>query len=541
MTKRGDGSPGPSHGRVLAENMAIVGIGKAIVVIVGLGAMAIMARHLGPEGFGHYRTALTYVSLTAVLADLGLYMVVIKEITKPGADRREILSAALGLRLVSSCVVLALAALLALLLPYDRVVHQGIFLCIALYVAYHATEFLAAVFQAHLLQTPQVIGECLGGVVMLAATALAMWLDLHALAMILATVTGAIVTFAWCWWSALRLESFGLAFSLARWRRLIIMGLPLAGSQILVLALVRGDTFILSLFHEAASVGIYGLPTKIFEILTTVSFVFAGLMMGFFVKAVAAGDEQAFGDHLREAIESMAVLGAGYTAFFLVHAEDVLSLIGGAAYVEGATALRLVAVAAATQSMVHILRFALTAREKQHLVLRVDVITFVTGFSLYLVLIPPLSYLGAALATMVNEIIVLALNARTIASLGHRPFRPGRMLAIAACGALLAGLLSVLRAIGLPWLAGAVVGGVFYLLALVLLRCTTVSTGEGTHASGSDFGGIIFFLEETICNRSTPQLRGNAGRREVNTCSVPGQSCRLARVSNFRSGNPSAR
>lgn len=449
--------------------MAVVVVGKIASVVVGLATMAIVTRHLGPEGFGHYRTVLTYVSLTAVLADLGLQMVALKEISKPGADARGILGAAMSLRLLASTVLLLVAATVALVIPYDPVVHRGIFLAILLYVAFQGSEFLAAVFHVKLAQAPRALAEMTGGLVTLAACWLVLLSGLSTLAMIAATVAGGIVTFAMCWYFACRLVPFRMVVDLARWRNLIAMGLPLGGSQVLLLAMMRGDTFILSLFHAATDVGIYGMPTKIFEILSAMPVIFAGMTMPLFAAALARRDEEGFGLRLGYAVETMLVFGVGIAVTFLVHAEGVLELIGGAAYRDGGDALRLVAVGLAALSLAHIYRFALMAREMQALVLRIDLLGACTGIGLYLLLIPPFSYDGAALATALNEFIVLAGLVYLMWRTGTRALHVRRLLLVFVGALAMAVCLDLLERLGMPMLLAFVVGGLVYLAALAAL------------------------------------------------------------------------
>ena len=83
--------------RSLATNMAAIVSGKAMTAVAGLATMVVLTRHLGPTEFGYYRTVLTYCAFAAVLADCGLYMINLREISRPGAiwpSRRKRFSAA---------------------------------------------------------------------------------------------------------------------------------------------------------------------------------------------------------------------------------------------------------------------------------------------------------------------------------------------------------------------------------------------------------------------------------------------------------------
>ena len=451
----------------LAGNMAAVAFGKAIVVVVGLASMAILARCLGPVRFGDYRTAITYISLAAVPADLGLYMVTLREITRPGVDRRAVMSAALALRLITSIAFLSVAACLAVFLPYDHKVLAGIWIAVLLYAGFQGVDFLAAVFQATFAQLPRMIGEVAGGVAMLAAVGAVAWLGGGTLWMIGATAFGTAVTFVCFWWRAAKLIPFGLKIDVGIWRNLLVTGMPLAGSQILIVLILRGDTFILSLFHSAREVGLYGIPTKILEILSTLSYIFGGLMMGFFVRAFEEKDTIGFQQRLRDAMQAMLVLGLGIATFLQFYSANLLQLIGGKAYVDGAPALRLVGVTLVAQYLIHISRYALTAREQQGRVFKIDLCVFVTGLALYLALIPPLSFYGAALASAINEVITFAGFYWLTRRQGLHPLGLGGTVRIAGSAALFAIALWFCRSIQLNWIVAAIVSGVLYLGALM--------------------------------------------------------------------------
>src|SRR5579864_5228507 len=108
--------------RSLATNMAAVASGKAMVALAGLATLMVLTRHLGPTEFGYYRTVLTYCAFAAVLADCGLYMINLREMSRAGADAERIAGNALALRLVSTGTMLLAAAAVAWTTPYDRTV-----------------------------------------------------------------------------------------------------------------------------------------------------------------------------------------------------------------------------------------------------------------------------------------------------------------------------------------------------------------------------------------------------------------------------------
>ena len=66
--------------RRVASNTAVQVAGKGIVLAFGLASLAVLTRYLGPDDYGRYTLALMYMQLFGVLADVGLFTTVVREI-----------------------------------------------------------------------------------------------------------------------------------------------------------------------------------------------------------------------------------------------------------------------------------------------------------------------------------------------------------------------------------------------------------------------------------------------------------------------------
>jgi O-antigen/teichoic acid export membrane protein len=453
--------------RALAANMAAVITGKAATAVVGLLTVVALTRHLGPTEFGYYRTVLTYSAFAAVLADSGLYMVTLREMSRGGSDAGRVLGNALPLRVISTGGVLLAAAAVAWLTPYDTPVKWGTLIGAAIYTCLQASDFLIAPFQSVLKQARNAVAEVTGAVVTLGAVSALAFTHAGALPMLGATLLGAAVALGISIRLVRRLVKFRVSFDLALWRRYLLVGLPLAGAQILGMAMLRGDSLLLSLFQPASAVGLYGVPAKLFEITTSVPYILAGLMMPA-LTASAAEDRAGFSRQLGSTIDAAAVYGVGIVIAFAPFADRLLTLISGERFVAGAPALVLISFAVALASLTHVLRFTLVACGRPTLVLLGDSVACACAFVAYFGLIPRFSLLGAATGTVVAEATALVAM-----SIGLR--RAGRSLpslvnpakAVAA-GALAALAMRYLAGFGTPWLLALAAGGALYLALLAL-------------------------------------------------------------------------
>jgi len=455
--------------RALAANMAAVITGKAATAVVGLLTVVALTRHLGPTEFGYYRTVLTYSAFAAVLADSGLYMVTLREMSRDGVDAGRVLGNALPLRIVSTGGVLLAAAAVAWLTPYDSPVKWGTLIGAAIYTCLQTSDFLIAAFQSVLKQARNAVAEVTGAVVTLAAVSALALTHVGALPMLAGTLLGAAVALGVSIRLVRRLVPFRMRLELPLWRQYLIAGLPLAGSQILGMAMLRGDSLLLSLFQPAAAVGLYGVPAKLFEITTSVPYMLAGLMMPA-LSASAGSDGEDFRRQLGNTLDAAAVYGVAVVIAFAPFADRLLALISGARFVAGAPALIVISFAIALAGLTHVLRFALVACGRPRLVLIADAVACTCAFAAYFALIPRLSLLGAAAGTVVAEASALIAMSVALRRAGRRLPSLVNPAKAVITGALAVLSMKYLTAWGAPWLLALAAGGALYLAVLMLTR-----------------------------------------------------------------------
>ena len=455
--------------RILAVNMAAVITGKGATAVVGLLTIVALTRHLGPTQFGYYRTVLTYSAFAAVLADSGLYMVTLREMSRDGVDAGRVLGNALPLRIVSTGGVLLAAAAVAWLTPYDPPVKWGTLIGAMIYTCLQTSDFLIAAFQSVLKQARNAFAEVAGAVVTLAAVFALSLTHVGALPMLGATLLGAAVALCVSVTLVRCLVPFRMRLEPTLWRQYLIAGLPLAGSQILGMAMLRGDSLLLSLFQPAAAVGLYGVPAKLFEITTSVPYMLAGLMMPA-LTASAQREGEDFRRQLGSTLDAVAVYGVAIVIAFAPFAGRLLALISGERFAAGAPALVVFSFAVALAGLTHVLRFTLVACGRPRLVLTADAVACTCAFAAYFALIPRFSLLGAAAGTVIAEASALIAMIVALRRAGRPlplPLNPAKAV---AAGALAVLSMQYLTAHGAPWLLALAAGGALYLAALMLTR-----------------------------------------------------------------------
>ncbi len=129
-------------------------------------ATALHTRFLGPEGFGHFRTAVAYLALVISLADLGLGSFSSARY-REGCRPARLIAHALGRRLAIAGTAMAIALALAFALPLDEQDRLGILGGAFGFLANSLHLLLFGLFQQKLRQEGVVLAESRAGLLLL--------------------------------------------------------------------------------------------------------------------------------------------------------------------------------------------------------------------------------------------------------------------------------------------------------------------------------------------------------------------------------------
>jgi O-antigen/teichoic acid export membrane protein len=438
-------------------------LGSALCGVVTFG---FLARGLGARGLGEYRTVLTLLLFAGAVFDFGLYPLTLREIAQQGADRARILGSAVGLRLVSMCVAIALLAILVSVAGFDSTICTGVLIAGGGWVFIQLHEMLKAVFQLKVAQHRSAIAEMAGVTLSLL---LIIWLTgsgVGATGMLAATATGFCLTGGLAWYYARQLVPFRPRFDVAIWRHFIVTCVPFAVSAVLLIVRLRVDLLLLSVLRPPAEVGLYDASVKLYELLLSLASILGGLMTPAFIQDLRT--EKTLARRLNAGIAATAIFAALAFAVLFECAEPIVTLLAGSNFTQAARPLRVIAASAGVAGMASILRFAAIALNQQARMTRADLAGVGLALVAHLILIPRFGLMGAAFGRLVGDVVTLTVAAWSLKA--HlRPAVLGFVsIAILAGLCLIAGL-EFTTQMRLPWFAALVLCGPVVLGCVLLL------------------------------------------------------------------------
>ncbi len=387
-------------------NIFIQIVSKIIATVLGLLAIAIITRELGLIGFGQYTTIITWLSFFAILADFGLTLVTAQMISQPGADEKKLLNNLLGFRLVLAIALLGLAPIIILFFPYSHVIKLGVLITTLSFFFIALNQVLVGLFQKKLRMDKVSLAEVISRVILLVGVILAVKLGFSLIGILVATVVASAINFLLLFIFARSFTRLRLEFDLSVWKEIARKSWPLALTIALNLIYLKADTLILSLIKSEAEVGIYGAAYKVIDVLITIPFMFAGIVLPIMTFNWLKHDTDTLKKVLQKSFDFMIILALPLIVGTQFMAHEIMTLIAGEEFFISGLVLKILIIAAGLIFLGTIFSHAIIAVDKQKKLIGAYVFTSITALIGYFIFIPRFSYFGAAWVTVYSELVI---------------------------------------------------------------------------------------------------------------------------------------
>ncbi|GAA2065743.1 flippase [Williamsia deligens] len=442
------GGPGAdaSDGRAAARATGAMLASRLVIAALGWTGSVIIARILSPEAWGHYTFVFALLGLMAIFTDLGVGRAVMaKLIVDDPEEVARTASAFIALRVVLGLGGYVIALLYVVALGYPGEVIRATAVAGLVIVFATPGHALTVVFQSRHRLMLSAVAESLGQAVQLAVTIAAAVVAPYLLIFVLAPVLNEILALTTKTVGIIRRDG-GLRPSrhieFARWRSMLLDAAPLAIGFALTVALQKVDMLLLSIMDTFDAVGIYGIGYKFSDILDTFVLAAAGPIATLLV-AAWPDEPGVFRQRCRSAAAAFGAGGAMAVAAFWPSAPQVVGLLYGDRFVQGAFAARLLVLGAALTALIVLGIYLLASAGRARSYPLVALGGLALNIVLNVVLIPRLSYDGAAIATVATLATTLValwiVVIRTLPIIGMLPLGALGSLAVVTTAICLVG------------------------------------------------------------------------------------------------------
>jgi len=401
--------------RKIAYNTIVSAGARIIAVALSLVSIGFITRYLGKEGFGNYSLILAFLYVFNILADFGLYSLMTREISRPGADEKKIASNIFTLRIVALLIFLGLGVILVWFFPYTNQVKLGVVIVSLGYFFLSASQVLMGVFQKYLRIDKAGFADIIGRLIQLGLVVIFIRLNLGFFSILWALIISCFGNFILNWIFTRKHIALTLAFDFSLWKEIIKVAIPIAASLVLVLIYFKFDTIFLSLkfinrssINPMVDVGIYNVAYKILEGLIFFPSMFVGIIMPLLSKFAFSNLDE-FKKTFQKTLDVLIIFIVPLIMGILFLSLPVVVLIGGDQFKVSAPVLQILSFAIGLIFLGNLFGHSIIALNKQKAGAWIYFSGMIFNVLTNLLFIPRYSYFAAASTTVATELLVTVL------------------------------------------------------------------------------------------------------------------------------------
>lgn len=419
----------------IASNTIAQIISKVITAGISIFLISILTKYLPIELYGSYNKVYSYLWIFAFLADLGLYTLAIREISRGTLPKEKIIWNILTLRVLMALWVWILSFAIATVLPWynDSITLIAIAIVGAFTLVSLINSSLLALMQSQMQMEYSLISVVAWKIINISLISFfliyvfqgANMENIAFISVFIAGFLGISLNTYMNYVYAKKICSIKFLFDWAYIQHIFRVSLPYGIALFLSVVYFKIDVILISLLESPEkadiSIALYGLPMKIVEVLM--------VLWGFYLNSVLPSLSEKF--RLWKSAEISDILGTSLKVLisfslciFILWsslATDIISIIATPEYInpEGHIFNSPLALSIALGVLLfHFISLAfiyvLIASEKQWLLLKINL--WITGINIIwnIILIPYYSFIGAALITLMSQAILMSVSAYVV-------------------------------------------------------------------------------------------------------------------------------
>ncbi len=424
-----------SQARKILSNTFSQVFGKAITAVLAVLVVKILSNYLEKSGYGDYGTIYEFLAFFGAIADLGLFTIAVREMSHR-KDKAKIFGVTITLRTILTTIAMALAGVVAFLIPK----YTGTYIPKGVVIAAIATWFVilsgtvSTILQVRLKMQFQAIGLVLGKIltVVLILLITQFWYPVATeqafYLLIWAGVAGSLLTFLITAYFANKSEPVKFLYDKVFAKNLLKEALPFGLALILNTIYFRLDIVLFSLilprsvdgvcesqFCADTEAGSYIVAVRILEVMIIVPLFFMNSVLPVLTRHIKQKTNRV-SDTLNYSFYFLlsAGLSAGIGIFIL--ARPIVQLIAsdeflthGSVYGSD-TALQFLMIAMFFTYLTSFLGFALIAFGYQIKLLWINLVAVLFNLFSNLWVIPIYGLRGAATTSVISEGLILILS-----------------------------------------------------------------------------------------------------------------------------------
>jgi O-antigen/teichoic acid export membrane protein len=403
----------------IARNTLLVFISQVLYYILTFFTVIYTARYLGADGFGILSLALSITGIFAMFIDMGLSTFMVREVSRDKSTANKYIPNVTLMRIILSIVTVIIIILMVNVINYPEIVKIVIYILTVSIIINAISGVFSYVFQANEKMEFLLISNLILSGSMLLGTLIGVFNQLELLYFAYLYIISNLLVFIFITLSYLwKFKRPNINIDWSIWKPTLKEAWPFGVAAMSGLLYTYIDSILLSIFQSNTVVGWYSAAYRLMLVVLLIPNTFNTVIFPVMSPLFKSSTESLKLINERY-FKYMIIIGVplGFSTTFL--AEKIILLVYGAGYTNSIISLQILiwtmVFTFVGASFVQVLQ----SINKQLIITKIAAVCVIINIILNLILIPSFSFIGASVATVLTEIVLVSYTIYATTRLGY--------------------------------------------------------------------------------------------------------------------------
>ena len=409
-----------SQVRTIFKNMSWLLISQIIASICGFIWTIVIARYLGVSDYGIMGFAISLTGILAFTVDFGISTHIVRHIATDYDSTPKYLGNAIPLKSIFAIVTFIITLIVLILMKCNELTITITLLFSIEMIIKSFIGLFNGSFQAFEEGKYQGIGNTLLNIILLVFILISIFTDLGLFGITISYIIANFIALIYEYY-ALRKHITNPKFELdiTFCKNITLASLPFAAGAILYTLYYSIDVVMLTNLVGTYATGIYNATYKLISVLTLFYGVYGAVIFPVMSK-LYKNDKALLTVSFEKSIKYLMLIIIPLALATMFYSQDIINLIYGHEYDAASSVLSILIWTVCLLFVNGACNFLLNSSHEEVTVTKIYGIAAVFNIVLNFVLIPYWSYNGAAITTVLSDLLIMILQLYVIYKLGHR-------------------------------------------------------------------------------------------------------------------------
>lgn len=417
----------------IASNTIAQILSKFLTAFISLFLIGVLTKYLSPEMYWQYNKIYNYLAFFAFFADLGLYTIAIREISKEKKDAAKIIGNIMSLRLILWVGIIFIAIILAYFLPgYNSMLALYSIFIVGIFTIFSLlNSSVLSLMQAFMKIEFSLFSVVFWKIINFLWILLVVFFffpkettqnfELAFLCILWAGLFGVIVNYLLNLYYANKIAKISFLFDVPYMKHLFKISLPYGIALFLSVVYFKIDIILLSLLETPQqadiSIALYSLPMKMIEVLMVLGWFFLSSILPTLSTFFKEKNTFWINNVIKNSFYFLFSLWIFIIVGGMLFGSHVLSIISTSEYLDNSLhtfhsldALKIVLLVLGFYFISSLFNYIFIASKNESILLKINI--FITFFNIIgnMILIPKYSFMWAAYVTLASQVLLFVLG-----------------------------------------------------------------------------------------------------------------------------------